>query len=152
MLSGGIVDTCYILVGASALQNGMSRLMQVSEGINFADAHARAVVVLGVPYPSVKDAKVTLKKQYNNHVLNQRRGLVTGDEWYNLQAYRAMNQVRCSACNRVLCTHCVCPVWRLQCRSEEKTGFCACVCMDRVLCPSIPQSLTSLLASHTPDA
>ena len=38
--------------------------MQVSEGINFADAHARAVVVLGVPYPSLKDAKVMLKKQH----------------------------------------------------------------------------------------
>lgn len=68
----------------------------MSEGINFADAHARAVVVLGIPYPNVKDSKVTLKKKFNSHPRNKQRGLVSGDEWYSLQAYRAMNQVRVS--------------------------------------------------------
>ena len=66
----------------------------MSEGINFADENARAVVVLGIPYPAFKDSKVMLKKQFNSHPRNRQRGLVSGDEWYSLQAFRAMNQVR----------------------------------------------------------
>jgi fanconi anemia group J protein len=68
-------------------------LLQVSEGINFADEHARAVVLLGVPYPNLKDCKVKLKRDFNNHPTNRQRGLISGDDWYTLQAYRAMNQV-----------------------------------------------------------
>jgi hypothetical protein len=30
---------------------------QASEGIDFADANARAVVVLSIPYPNLKDTK-----------------------------------------------------------------------------------------------
>ena len=66
----------------------------MSEGINFADEHARAVVVLGIPYPNMKDSKVKLKKAFNSHPRNRQRGLVPGDEWYSLQAFRAMNQAR----------------------------------------------------------
>ena len=69
-------------------------VFQVSEGINFADEHARAVVLLGIPFPAFKDAKVRQKKAYNSHPRNRARGLISGDEWYSLQAYRAMNQVR----------------------------------------------------------
>lgn len=79
--------------GTLQCASGACRAVQVSEGINFADEHARAVVVLGVPYPSLKDSKVNLKKQYNSHPANRRRGLVSGEDWYALQAYRAMNQV-----------------------------------------------------------
>ena len=68
-------------------------MLQVSEGINFADCHARAVVLLGIPYPAYKDTKVEQKKAYNDHKDSQARGLVTGTKWYNLQAFRAMNQV-----------------------------------------------------------
>lgn len=70
-------------------------LSQVSEGINFVDEHARAVVLVGVPYPNLKDSKVTLKRHFNNHAKNRDRNLISGDDWYTLQAYRAMNQVRC---------------------------------------------------------
>lgn len=66
----------------------------MSEGINFADDHARAVVLLGIPFPAYKDTKVEQKKAYNDHKCSQARGLVTGTKWYNLQAFRAMNQVR----------------------------------------------------------
>lgn len=67
--------------------------VQVSEGINFADAYARAVVLLGIPYPAFKDARVVEKKRFNSHPQNRMRGLISGEQWYSLQAFRAMNQV-----------------------------------------------------------
>lgn len=64
---------------------------KVSEGIDFADAQARAVVVLGIPFPNTKDTKVALKKQYNSNGA-ARRGLLPGDVWYSQQAFRCLNQ------------------------------------------------------------
>ena len=37
---------------------------KVSEGIDFADRHARAVMVVGIPYPSSKSLDVLLKKKH----------------------------------------------------------------------------------------
>lgn len=34
--------------------------MQVSEGLDFADANARAVLVFGIPFPNVRDTKVII--------------------------------------------------------------------------------------------
>lgn len=70
----------------------------MSEGIDFADNNARAVVCVGIPFPSVKDIQVDLKKKYNDL---RRRGdgdrrelqLLSGNEWYEIQAFRALNQV-----------------------------------------------------------
>jgi Fanconi anemia group J protein len=39
---------------------------QASEGIDFADGNARCVMIVGIPFPNVKDSKVGLKKDYNN--------------------------------------------------------------------------------------
>ena len=39
---------------------------KVSEGINFADHNARAVLVVGIPYPAWKDLQVTLKRQHQD--------------------------------------------------------------------------------------
>jgi len=36
--------------------------MQASEGIDFADGNARCVMVVGIPFPNVKDSKVGLKR------------------------------------------------------------------------------------------
>lgn len=66
---------------------------QVSEGLDFADANARAVLVVGIPYPNVKDTKVGLKKRFNDEG-SRGRGLLPGDAWYAQQAFRALNQVR----------------------------------------------------------
>ena len=33
-------------------------MRQVSEGLDFADGNARAVLVVGIPYPHIKDRKV----------------------------------------------------------------------------------------------
>lgn len=65
----------------------------MSEGINFADEYARAVVLLGIPLPAYKDTKVREKRAFNDHRDSQTRGLVNGSQWYELQGFRAMNQV-----------------------------------------------------------
>jgi hypothetical protein len=37
---------------------------KVSEGLDFADANGRAVVVVGLPFPQAKDPRINLKKDY----------------------------------------------------------------------------------------
>ncbi|XP_071848796.1 Fanconi anemia group J protein homolog isoform X3 [Apostichopus japonicus] len=63
---------------------------KVSEGMDFADNNARAVITVGIPFPSFKDPQVELKRAYNDQ--NRDRGLLSGSEWYEIQAYRALNQ------------------------------------------------------------
>ncbi|KAK4535005.1 hypothetical protein CDCA_CDCA03G1030 [Cyanidium caldarium] len=69
---------------------------KISEGINFADQYARAVIVVGVPYPNTQDLFIQLKKQYNDdrHALwgAGLHPVPDGSQWYALQAYQAVNQ------------------------------------------------------------
>ncbi|KAL9555728.1 hypothetical protein MBANPS3_002225 [Mucor bainieri] len=67
---------------------------KVSEGIDFSDNYCRAVVTLGIPFPGFKDLEVNLKRDYNNRMKSQSNGehLLSGTEWYEAQAYRAINQ------------------------------------------------------------
>lgn len=37
---------------------------KVSEGLDFIDANGRAVIIIGLPYPPIKDPRVILKRQY----------------------------------------------------------------------------------------
>jgi Fanconi anemia group J protein len=62
---------------------------KVSEGTDFAGDDARAVVLVGIPFPNTSDLRVQLKKDYNDL---HREQLGTGNAWYALQAYRALNQ------------------------------------------------------------
>lgn len=81
---------------------------KVSEGIDFADENARAVVLVGLPFPSIKDQRspsfsvagvgadlraagrsVTLKREFND---SRAPALMSGSAWYSLQAFRALNQ------------------------------------------------------------
>ncbi|XP_063613872.1 Fanconi anemia group J protein homolog, partial [Penaeus indicus] len=64
---------------------------KVSEGLDFTDDNARAVIAVGIPFPNVKDIQVDLKRQYNNTHCRT-RGLLSGGDWYEIQAYRAVNQ------------------------------------------------------------
>ncbi|GLJ31258.1 hypothetical protein SUGI_0626920 [Cryptomeria japonica] len=64
---------------------------KVSEGIDFADENARAVVVVGIPFPNKKDIQVELKKQYND-TYKSSKNLLSGDQWYCQQAFRTLNQ------------------------------------------------------------
>ncbi|CAG0896403.1 unnamed protein product [Darwinula stevensoni] len=66
---------------------------KVSEGLDFADDSARAVIAVGIPFMNVKDMVVGLKKEYNNrHQGDGKRKLLTGNQWYEIQAFRALNQ------------------------------------------------------------
>lgn len=64
---------------------------KVSEGLDFADNNARAVITIGIPFPGVKDAQVDLKKKYND-MHSSTRQIVSGSAWYEMQAFRALNQ------------------------------------------------------------
>ncbi|XP_049839513.1 uncharacterized protein LOC126284553 isoform X2 [Schistocerca gregaria] len=82
-----VITEYYECTAAGALMMAIMR-GKISEGFDFADGRARAVVVVGIPYPSVKDPQVTLKQKYNN--LHPQ--LQNGRQWYTTQAYRALNQ------------------------------------------------------------
>ena len=90
-LAGIMLEQALQLPCGAVLKNRLCK-SAMTEGL--ADEHARAVVLLGIPFPAFKDAKVKQKKAYNSHPRNRQRGLISGDDWYSLQAYRAMNQVR----------------------------------------------------------
>ena len=65
---------------------------KVSEGLDFADNNARAVVCVGIPFPAFKDTLVDLKKKYNDEKRSVKPHLLPGRDWYEIQAFRALNQ------------------------------------------------------------
>lgn len=69
---------------------------KVSEGLDFADSRGRGVIITGIPYPPLKDPRVILKRQYLDDLARgggvPAKNFLNGDEWYNQQASRAVNQ------------------------------------------------------------
>lgn len=78
---------------------------KVSEGMDFSDNFARCVVIAGIPYPYLKDPRITGKRQYmdqqcwksNQNAHSKSKdgtiyGNVNGQAWYQQQAARAVNQ------------------------------------------------------------
>ncbi|XP_058817488.1 regulator of telomere elongation helicase 1 homolog [Topomyia yanbarensis] len=65
---------------------------KVSEGLDFADMNGRAVIITGLPFPPLKDARIILKKKYLEEVRTKENEIISGDEWYSLEASRAVNQ------------------------------------------------------------
>ncbi|KAL9232065.1 hypothetical protein vseg_007211 [Gypsophila vaccaria] len=68
---------------------------KVSEGLDFADQYGRAVVITGLPFASSTDPKVRLKREFldesaRNKIASHKP--LTGEEWYDQQASRAVNQ------------------------------------------------------------
>ncbi|GIY04856.1 hypothetical protein CDAR_232831 [Caerostris darwini] len=64
---------------------------KVSEGLDFADENARAVVITGLPFPPFLDPRVKMKMDYLNTISKEKKSLC-GNDWYMLQASRAVNQ------------------------------------------------------------
>ncbi|KAF8405554.1 hypothetical protein HHK36_010461 [Tetracentron sinense] len=67
---------------------------KVSEGIDFSDENARVVVsliIVGIPFPNINDIQVAQKKKYND-TYKSSKGLLSGNQWYCNQAFRALNQ------------------------------------------------------------
>ena len=62
---------------------------RMSEGFNFSDELARAVIIVGVPFKNIKSYKIALKRDYLN---NKTDSVFKGNEWYSVQAIRAINQ------------------------------------------------------------
>mmetsp|Transcript_36258 Transcript_36258/g.65091 ORF Transcript_36258/g.65091 Transcript_36258/m.65091 type:complete len:267 (+) Transcript_36258:2-802(+) len=65
-----------------------------SEGISLSDHAVRGVVCVGIPLPPLSPA-VRLKREYNDNVARaslRRSRTLDGETWYNLEAYRAVNQ------------------------------------------------------------
>ena len=60
-----------------------------SEGVDFLDECARAVVVVGIPYPPLYETSVRLKRAFNR---DHEALLGSGDDWYAAEAFRAVNQ------------------------------------------------------------
>ncbi|XP_055634696.1 regulator of telomere elongation helicase 1 homolog [Toxorhynchites rutilus septentrionalis] len=63
-----------------------------SEGIDSTEVTGRALMMIGLPLPPSKDTRVMLKKEYLQGLRTEENGLVTGDEWYSIEATRAVNK------------------------------------------------------------
>ncbi|XP_057207305.1 Fanconi anemia group J protein isoform X3 [Triplophysa rosa] len=94
-----LLQTYYEAIGGTAADGGTrdGALLvavcrgKVSEGLDFTDDNARAVVTIGIPFPNIKNLQVELKMKYNDQHAKS-RGLLPGGRWYEIQAYRALNQ------------------------------------------------------------
>lgn len=62
---------------------------KISEGLDLADDHCRAVIIIGVPFPAWTDPHVELKREYLEALRDAR---LSKDRWYNNQMLRAVNQ------------------------------------------------------------
>jgi hypothetical protein len=81
---------------------------KVSEGIDFSDNYARTVIIIGIPFPSLTSLQVKLKRSYLDEMSSNSPSslppgvtgaggsvtskYLTGDQWYDQQAFRAVNQ------------------------------------------------------------
>ncbi|XP_029051589.2 regulator of telomere elongation helicase 1 homolog isoform X1 [Osmia bicornis bicornis] len=65
---------------------------KVSEGLDFANANGRAVMITGLPFPPLKDPRVILKQRYLEEIKRQDNDILSGQQWYQLEASRAVNQ------------------------------------------------------------
>ncbi len=78
-----------ILAGKGAILFAVCR-GKISEGLDFADEAARMVIVIGIPYPSLADRRVNIKREYLDEHKEQLR--ISGKDWYMQEAVRAVNQ------------------------------------------------------------
>ncbi|KAM3588915.1 Regulator of telomere elongation helicase 1 [Umbelopsis sp. WA50703] len=68
---------------------------KVSEGVDFANGRGRAVVITGIPFPNTTDQKIKQKKDFLDDMRSvsaNRTQMLSGNEWYQQQALRAVNQ------------------------------------------------------------
>ena len=63
-----------------------------SEGIDFSDDSARAVICIGIPFADISDNRVKLKMDYLNSVKKDNPDFIGGNEWYEADAMTAVNQ------------------------------------------------------------
>lgn len=96
---GEAFDTIVSQYQVASKSNGGAVMFAVcrgklSEGIDFRDDTSRAVVLIGIPFPYKKDIVVAQKCKWNDRARleGKRKELQSGVEWYEMQAFRALNQ------------------------------------------------------------
>jgi Rad3-related DNA helicase len=77
-------------------------LIKLSEGIDFANSHCRAVVIVGIPFPPLFEPRVIMKKahlaeQCQQQAEQRAKGMeaaqvMSPDDWYRIEGTRAINQ------------------------------------------------------------
>ena len=65
---------------------------KIAEGLDFSDDAARAVVVIGVPYPLKTDPKTIMKQYYLDKIRSISNKGISSQAWFLMQATRATNQ------------------------------------------------------------
>lgn len=65
---------------------------KASEGIDFIDKTARAVITIGIPFLNLASTEINLKRAYNDSISFKKVRLLSGDEWYTMQSFHALNQ------------------------------------------------------------
>ncbi|KAI8549287.1 hypothetical protein RHMOL_Rhmol06G0014000 [Rhododendron molle] len=89
------LNTCDSVDCAGISKEGAAFLAvcrgKVSEGLDFSDENARAVIIVGIPFPNINDIQIAQKKKYND-TYKSSRNLLSGSEWYCQQTFRALNQ------------------------------------------------------------
>ncbi|OUC47610.1 DNA repair helicase [Trichinella nativa] len=66
---------------------------KMSEGINFSDALARCVIMVGLPYPDISSSELKIKMKYlDEHVSNKNSAINAGREFYENICFKAVNQ------------------------------------------------------------
>eukprot|EP00127_Corallochytrium_limacisporum_P001321 Clim_evm11s51 gene=Clim_evmTU11s51 len=65
---------------------------RLSEGVDFADKHARAVIITGIPYPPLYDLRTKMKRECLDLWRREGYKCLSGTEWYSQEAFRATNQ------------------------------------------------------------
>ena len=90
-----IIDRYYSSIYEDEDGKGGAILMgvcrgRISEGLDFSDNAARMVIIIGIPFPQMYDAKVILKRNYldtkNKVIANKGDSMLstlTGRDWYN---------------------------------------------------------------------
>lgn len=78
---------------AGAVMLGVCR-GKISEGLDFRDDAARGVLIVGIPYPNMRDLQVMRKRAWNERMRldHGRKDLLSSSAWYDMQAFRALNQ------------------------------------------------------------
>ena len=62
------------------MANQFNFFFKASEGIDFSDKMARGVIVTGIPFPNLSDARVRLKREHVDR--DRAKTGVSGSDWY----------------------------------------------------------------------
>eukprot|EP00929_Paragymnodinium_shiwhaense_P107256 TRINITY_DN73339_c0_g1_i2.p1 TRINITY_DN73339_c0_g1~~TRINITY_DN73339_c0_g1_i2.p1 ORF type:complete len:1103 (-),score=178.03 TRINITY_DN73339_c0_g1_i2:710-3907(-) len=65
---------------------------RMSEGVSFHDDFARGVICVGIPFPNIKEERVSQKRSCNDFWVKTGQGAVSGDAWYEARALQAVAQ------------------------------------------------------------